>query len=126
MPARYYRCGDVGRQKGQENQPGDVRWYQVLRLCDLAYGHAIIEETAPDGMGTGEKPDESGISIGQAVFATEDEPHLLAALLRPDWRGNDHGALTDIAFGGCHSEDPGRERVRLGGDGDPIREHRYT
>ena len=43
--------------------------------------NAIIEEAAPDGMGTGEKPDKSGISIGQAVFATEDEPHLLAALL---------------------------------------------
>ena len=27
-------------------------------------------------MGTGEKPDESGISIRQAVFATEDEPQM--------------------------------------------------
>src|SRR4051794_11380690 len=100
MPARYYRCGDVGRQKGQANQPGDVRWYQVLRLCDLAYGHAIIEEAAPDGMGTGEKPDESGISIGQAVPGAEDEPHLLAALLQPDRSGDDRGLLIIIAF--CH------------------------
>src|SRR5436190_9963715 len=69
--------------------------------------------------GHGREAEQSGISIGQAVFATEHEPHLLAALLQPDRRGNDHGALTVIAFGGCHSEDPGRERVRLGGDGSP-------
>src|SRR3954451_7637537 len=94
MLAGQDRCGDVGRQKGHANQPGDVRWYQVLRLCDLAYGHPIIEEAAPDRIGTGEKLDESCISIGQPVFATECEPHLLAALLQPDRRGNDHAGLT--------------------------------
>src|SRR4051812_37525073 len=52
----------------------DIRWYQVLRPCDLPDGRAIIEEAAPDGMGTGERRYQSGISIGQAVFATEVEP----------------------------------------------------
>jgi hypothetical protein len=63
-----------------------------------ADGQSLFEETVPDGMGTGEQPDEPGVSGMQLVLGTEHEPHLLAALLHLDRSGGGISLIVHKGF----------------------------